>query len=64
MKRWMTATDFAKIIEKDPKTVILWIKSGWIPSAKKVGRLYRIPRGEISIYQDADEYPLQKWRKQ
>jgi excisionase family DNA binding protein len=59
MKDFLSASAFARIVQKDKKTVIRWIAQGRIPRAKRVGHAYRIPAGEVEVYQQATQYPTQ-----
>lgn len=63
MKPYLSATEFARFVKKDPKTIIRWVKQGRIPGAKRVGYVYQIPSRQIDVYQHADEYPPKRWRK-
>jgi hypothetical protein len=63
MKRFLSANEFARIIRRDPKTVIHWVEKGWIPGAKRVGHIYQIPSKQITTYQQAAEYPIKSWRR-
>jgi|GEM_PF-5629807 len=60
MRQTLTANAFAKIIKKDPKTIIRWIENGWIPSAKRVGHRYQIPIEEVEVFNKVDNYPPRK----
>ena len=57
MKSYLNASQFARIVGKDPKTIIRWIEKGWIPNTKRLGREYQIPTSEILIYQQSKVYP-------
>jgi hypothetical protein len=63
MKQYLSATEFAKIVKRDPKTVISWVKQDLIPGSKRVGNVYQIPTKEIDIYQSESRYPPKKWQK-
>jgi hypothetical protein len=58
MRNVLSATEFARIVQKDKKTVIRWIQKSMIPGAKRVGRAYQIPIEQVEVYQNASEYPL------
>ncbi len=64
MKAFLSATEFARIVKKDPKTVISWVEKGWIPGAKRVGYYYQIPANQVYVYQNSHQYPPQQWREQ
>lgn len=57
MKQFLSATAFARLIAKNPKTIIAWIQKGWIPGVRKLGNTYRIPQEELEKAQTLDEYP-------
>ena len=57
MKPHLNASQFARIVGKDPKTIIRWIEKGFIPNIKRLGREYQIPSSEITVYQNSPEYP-------
>ena len=63
MKTFLSATEFARIVKRDPKTVITWIRHGYVPGAKRVGNAYQIPAKEIEIYRRVSHYPPKKWHK-
>ena len=63
MRKFFTAAEFARIIGKDPKTVVNWVRKDRIPGVKKVGKVYQIPLREVETYQNATEYPPQLWQK-
>lgn len=62
MKRFLSATEFARIVRRDPKTIIAWIHNNYIPGVKRVGHTYQIPTREIHVYQSVTRYPPKKWR--
>lgn len=61
MKSTLSATEFARIIKRDPKTVIGWIQRGYLPGAKRIGHTYQIPAKEIDVYHSVSNYPPRKW---
>jgi predicted site-specific integrase-resolvase len=61
MKSSLSANEFARLIKRDPKTVIEWIKRGYIPGVKRIGHVYQIPAKEIEVYQSVSNYPPKKW---
>lgn len=63
MRTFLTATEFARIVQRDKKTVIRWVQKGRITGAKRVGHLYQIPIQEVEVFQTATEYPAQPWQK-
>jgi predicted site-specific integrase-resolvase len=63
MRRFLSATEFSRIIQRDKKTVIRWVQKGYIPGAKRVGHVYQIPLHEVEVFKNATEYPPQKWQK-
>lgn len=63
MKSHLSATEFARIVKCDPKTVIAWIQRGYISNAKRVGNVYQIPAKEIEVYRTVSQYPPKKWHK-
>lgn len=63
MRQYLTAREFAHVVKRDPKTVINWIKRGWIVGTRRIGHLYQIPASEINVYQNSKNYPAKKWRK-
>jgi hypothetical protein len=67
MRQFLSANSFAKIIKKDPKTVINWINRGWIKNSKRVGKTYQIPVEEVQTFKDSEQYPPQlakeTWQK-
>jgi hypothetical protein len=63
MRKSLTATEFARLIGRDHKTVIGWVKRGLIPGAKRVGYYYQIPTKEVQAYQHSKTYPLKQWHK-
>ena len=63
MRQFLTAAEFARIIGKDPKTVVSWVKKKWITGVKKVGKVYQIPLNEVETYKDSSEYPPRPWQK-
>ena len=58
MRKTLSASGFARLIQRDPKTVI-----NWIQGAKRVGNQYQIPVKELERYQQAEQYPPEKWHK-
>jgi hypothetical protein len=63
MRTFLTATEFARIVQRDKKTVIRWLQKGLISGTKRVGHIYQIPIEEVEVFQKAAEYPPQKWQK-
>ncbi|MHB8625517.1 MAG: helix-turn-helix domain-containing protein [Aggregatilineales bacterium] len=63
MRTFLTATEFARIVQRDKKTVIRWVNQKFIPGAKRVGHLYQIPVREVESYQNSPQYPPKKWQK-
>jgi predicted site-specific integrase-resolvase len=61
MKSSLSANEFARLIKRDPKTIIEWIKRGYIPGVKRTGHVYQIPAKEIEVYQSVSNYPPKKW---
>jgi excisionase family DNA binding protein len=59
MRTFLTATEFARIVQRDKKTVIRWVQQGRISGAKRVGHRYQIPIREVEVFQTATHYPLQ-----
>ncbi len=57
MKSYLSATEFARFVKRDPKTVIEWIRQGYISGAKRVGHTYQIPTKEIEVYHSVAQYP-------
>jgi predicted site-specific integrase-resolvase len=57
MKQFLSATSFARLISKDPKTVISWIKNGHIPTARRIGKIFQIPHEEVEKAKTSDVYP-------
>lgn len=60
MKGFVSASAFAKILGKDTKTIISWIKKGLIPSARRIGDRFQIPLEEIEKAKKSQNYPLPK----
>lgn len=60
---FLSASEFARVVKRDPKTVIAWVRQGYIPGAKRVGHTYQIPIHEIKVYQKVTNYPPKKWHK-
>lgn len=63
MRHFLSATEFARIIQRDKKTVIRWVQRGLIPGVKRVGHIYQIPIQEVEVFQNARHYPPQAWQK-
>jgi excisionase family DNA binding protein len=63
MRTFLTATEFARIVQRDKKTVIRWIHKGRIAGAKRVGHVYQIPIEQVEVYQNSTEYPPNLWQK-
>jgi hypothetical protein len=63
MRSFLTATEFARIVQRDKKTVIRWVRKGLISGTKRVGHLYQIPIHEVEVFQKSIQYPPQKWQK-
>jgi hypothetical protein len=57
MKLFLSASSFARLISKDTKTVISWIKQGYIPGARRIGKIYQIPHEEIEKAKTLEVYP-------
>lgn len=57
MKQYLSATTFARMLGKDPKTIINWIRKGLIPTARRVGKIYRIPIEEVERAKTLKHYP-------
>jgi excisionase family DNA binding protein len=57
MKTHLSANAFARLIDKDPKTVLSWIKKGLIPGVKRIGKIYRIPHQEVEKAKTSTNYP-------
>lgn len=57
MKRYLSASAFAKLISKDPKTVISWIEKGYIPHVRRIGHRFQIPIEELEKAKTLPEYP-------
>lgn len=62
MKAFLSASAFARIVQKDKKTIIRWVQRGFIPGAKRVGHAYCIPAHEVEVYQNSPQYPPRKWQ--
>jgi predicted site-specific integrase-resolvase len=64
MKHHLSASEFARMISKDTKTVTRWIERGLIPGARRVGTYYQIPLEEVEKAKLLKEYPPQEvWQK-
>lgn len=63
MRTFFSASEFARIVKRDKKTVIRWVQKGLIPGAKRVGHIYQIPLTEVEEYQRSSEYPSRQWQK-
>ena len=57
MKQYLSATAFARLTGKDPKTVISWIEKEMIPNVQRMGNIYRIPHEEVEKAKLSDQYP-------
>lgn len=62
MKKYISASEFGRIVKRDAKTVISWIEHGWIP-AKRIGHRFEIPVSEVEVYKNSVQYPPKKWQK-
>lgn len=63
MRRFLSATEFSRIVDRDKKTVIRWVQQGYIPRAKRVGHRYWIPLSEVEVFNTVMAYPPQKWQQ-
>jgi hypothetical protein len=63
MKSFISARGFARLVKRDNKTIVNWIKKGYIPGAKRIGHYYAVPIEEIEVYRTSPEYPPRKWQK-
>jgi predicted site-specific integrase-resolvase len=57
MKKFLSASAFAKLIGKNPKTVINWIEKGLIPNVRRIGHRFQIPIEELEKAKTLPEYP-------
>jgi excisionase family DNA binding protein len=46
----LTPKQVAHALQVKPRTVRRWCREGTLPTAKKVGRQWRIPRSEVQKY--------------
>jgi excisionase family DNA binding protein len=60
MKQFLSANAFARLIEKDPKTIISWIHKGRIPNVKRLGKTYQIPYTEVEKAKVSEQYPAKE----
>lgn len=60
MKSYLSATAFARLIQRDPKTVIAWVEKGLIPNVKRVGKIYQIPHEEVEKAKTLNKYPTEE----
>ncbi len=64
MKLYLSASEFARMIRKDTKTITRWIKRGLIPSARRVGNRYQIPIEEVENAKTLKHYPPKElWQR-
>lgn len=61
MKQFLSASTFAKLIAKSPKTIISWIDKGLIPTARRLGDRYQIPIEELEKAKTLPQYPPQTY---
>lgn len=59
MKRSLSASAFAKLIGKTPKTVTNWIARGLIPGVRRIGHRFQIPIEELEKAKTLPQYPPQ-----
>ncbi len=63
MRSFLSATEFARVVQRGKKTIIRWINKSLIPGVKRVGHVYQIPVSEVETYQLSAHYPPPKWQK-
>lgn len=54
----ISASAFARQINKDTKTIISWINKGLIPNVRRLGHRFQIPIEEVEKAKTLPEYPL------
>jgi predicted site-specific integrase-resolvase len=57
---YVSASAFARHLNKDTKTIISWIKKGLIPNVRRLGHRFQIPIEEVEKAKTHPEYPLKK----
>ena len=57
MKQYLSASAFAKLINKHPRTIISWIDKGLIPNVRRLGHRFQIPLEELEKAKTLPEYP-------
>ena len=57
MKQFLSASAFAKLIAKNPKTIISWIEKGLIPNVRRIGHQFQIPIEELEKAKTLSQYP-------
>ena len=55
---YVSASAFARHINKDTKTIISWIRKGLIPNVRRLGHRFQIPIEEVEKAKTLPEYPL------
>lgn len=53
MKKFLTATDLAKLEKVSVMTVTRWVRKGIFPNARKVGKSFRIPLSDYHKWHES-----------
>lgn len=53
MKDFFTAVDIAKLEKVSLMTATRWVRKGYFPNARKVGRSYRIPLSDYHNWRES-----------
>lgn len=53
MKQFLSTTQIAKLEDVTPTTVQRWVRDGFFPNARKVGRVFRIPLDDYHRWRES-----------
>jgi len=56
----ISASAFARHLNKDTKTITSWIRKGLIPNVRRLGHRFQIPIEELEKAKTYPEYPLKQ----
>lgn len=64
MKKFLSASDIAKLENVSAMTAARWVRKGYFPNARKVGKSFRIPLSDYHKWRESTKispgYPVER----
>lgn len=53
MKKFLTAAEIARLEKVSNMTATRWVRKGYFPNARKVGKTYRVPLSDYDTWRES-----------